>query len=169
MPSGIHKQNISVKIDKKYLDILDNIASRVDISRHKLIHDIIEMSIDQFIFDLNIGLLQIVFLIKKLSRKFARPTDAAVDEEKPDERVIPVRLSQEYLDKLDRIAKHADRKRHYVMKRFIEIGAEQLEARYEGRALITHGKVMYDLKKKLDQLCKEGQEAKELHLPEEIE
>jgi len=169
MSPEIEKQNVSVKINKKTLDILDNIARQVDISRHKLVHDIIEMYIDQFVFDLNLGLLQIVFLVKRLSRKFARSSDTAIEEEQKDEKTIPIRLSKDYLDKLDRIAKNADRKRHYLMRRFIEIGAEQLEARYDNRALITHGKVMYDLKKKLDRLCKEGEKTSEMYLSEEIE
>jgi predicted DNA-binding protein len=159
MSPEMQSQNVSVKIEQKYLNILNKISEQADISRHKLIHDILEKTIEELEFGRRIGFFQMVILIRNLARKINLLSDTAIDKVEQEERSIPIRLSKDFLDRLDELAKQTDRTRHYLMKRFIEVGADELDKLYNKKVPVTNGLMMRHLKKKLDSLCKEGEQA----------
>lgn len=159
MSPEIQEKNVSVKINRKALQILDNIADQADISRHKLIHDIIEETIKQVEFGRRIGFFQMIILTKKLALKIIDLSGVTIEKDEQEERTIPIRLSQDFLDRLDLLAKQADRTRHYLMRKFIEVGADELDRLYNKKVPVSHGIMMQHLKKRLDSLCKEGKKA----------
>ncbi len=165
MTATTQKKNVSVQISPKTLAILDNIAEQADISRHKLIHDILELTIRELEFGAKIGFFQMIVLIKKLARKIAVETEA-IEE---NSRNIPIRLSEDYLTRLDKLAKQADRSRHYLTKKFVEVGAEELNRLYNGKPLVTTGIMMTKLKKELDRLCTEGEKALSIYADDSTE
>lgn len=163
MSPVLEKQNVSVKVSRKSLEILDKIAEMTDISRHKLIHDMIELTIDIVQRGRSIGFFQMIIIIKKLTRKIASLSGVTIENVEEEERTIPIRLSKDYLERLDDLAKQADRTRHYLMRKFIEVGADELDKLYNKKVPASNGLMMRHLKKRLDSLCKEGEKAFELY------
>jgi predicted DNA-binding protein len=164
MSTEIQEKNVSVKISVKSLEILDRLAKQADISRHKLIHDILELTIDELDFGRKIGFFQMVILIRNFAQKFNLLADESKAER--EEKTIPIRLSSNYYDMLDVLAKKADRSRHYLMNKFIEIGADELDKIHNKKVIVTHGILMRKLKLNLNTLCNEGEKAFDASLSE---
>ena len=152
-------QNVSVKINSHALEILDNIAHQADISRHKLIHDMIELTISEMEFGRRIGFFQMTILVRNFARKFIKLPETYDELIEQDVKTIPIRLSSSLYDRLDLLAKQADRSRHYLMKKFIEVGADELDKILNKKIIVTHGLMMRKLKIQLDSLCTEGEKA----------
>ena len=164
MSPEMQSQNVSVKIEQKYLNILNNISEQADISRHKLIHDILQLTIERLEFGRSIGFFQMIILIRNLARKINLLS--AVEKVGQEEKAIPIRLSKDYLNRLDELSKQTDRTRHYLMKRFIEVGADELDKLYNKKVPVANNLMMRHLKKRLDSLCQEGEQAYNLYSSE---
>jgi hypothetical protein len=76
-----------------------------------------------------------------------------------------VRLSEEYQQKLKQLAKIADRTPHYLMKNFIQVGAEELDSMLM-KPIVPLAIVIRDLKEKIDSLCNKGEKAMETYMAE---
>lgn len=163
MLSETQLKNLSAKISIETLEILDRLAQRADISRSKLIHNIIETTIDEMDMGRRIGFFQMAILIRNFSEKVSR--SSAKDKTKPtkEEKTVPVRLSLEYQQKLETLAKMADRTPHYLMKNFIEVGAEELNSTLVKTA-IPLVLIARDLKEKINSLCNQGEKAMKSYL-----
>lgn len=158
MSPDIHAKNLSTKISVETLEILDTLAQRADISRSKLIHNIIESTIDEMDMGRKIGFFQMAILIRNFNNKISGSTAKNQKQEDQEERTIPVRLSPEYQQKLEVLAKMADRKPHYLMKNFLQVGAEELNSTLV-KGILPLALLARDLKDKISQMCIKGEKA----------
>jgi predicted DNA-binding protein len=164
MSPEIQEKNVSVKISQKSIEILDDLARQADISRHKLVHDIIELTIEEMEFHRRIGFFQMSILIRNIAQKLIKLPDLNEGKDDQKEKTVPIRLSSSSYDRLDLLAKQVDRSRHYLMKKFIEVGADELDRIHNKKVIVTHGIMMRKLKLKLNALCTEGEKAFESSL-----
>ncbi len=162
MSPEIHVKNLSTKISVETLEILDALALRADISRSKLIHNIIESIIDDMEMGRKIGFFQMAILIRNFASKISVP--ARKNHNKPElaERTIPIRLSPEYHQKLETLAKMADRSPHYLMKNFIQVGAEELNSTLV-KGILPLALLIRDLKESISDMCNKGEMAIETY------
>lgn len=158
MSPEIHGKNLSVKISLETLEILDELAQRADISRSKLVHNIIESTIDEMDMGRKIGFFQMAILIRNFNEKLSGSSAKKVKPNPHDEKTVPVRISAEYQQKLEALAKLADRTPHYLMKNFIQLGAEELTSK-TGKTIFPLAILIRDLKEKINSLCEKGEKA----------
>lgn len=159
MSPETHAKNLSTKISAETLEILDTLAQRADISRSKLIHNIIESTIDEMDMGRKIGFFQMAILIRNFTNKVSKPSTKTKDQ---DERVVPIRLSPEYHKKLEVLAAMADRTPHYLMKNFLQVGAEELNSTLV-KGILPLALLVRDLKDHIIQMCEKGQKAMETY------
>jgi len=157
MSPEIHSKNLSTKISAETLEILDTLAQRADISRSKLIHNIIESTIDEMDMGRKIGFFQMAILIRNFSGKSSMPPAKAKNQ---DERVVPIRLSPEYHKKLEVLANIADRTPHYLMRNILQVGAEELNSTLI-KGILPLALLVRDLKRRIVQMCENGRKAME--------
>lgn len=165
MTTETHEKNLSVKIDVKTLAILDKLKDRADISRSKLVNNIIETTIDELDMGRRIGFFQMVILIRNVSQKISGTATKDTNKDLQEGKTIPVRLSEEYQQKLKQLAKITDRSPHYLMKNFIQVGAEELDSMLI-KPIIPLAIVLRDLKEKIDALCNKGEKAMASYMAE---
>ena len=163
MSPEIQGKNLSAKVSIETLEILDTIAQRADISRSKLIHNIIETTIDEMDMGRRIGFLQMIILIRNFNEKISNSSAKEKKKAIKEEKTVPVRLSYDYQQKLVKLAKMADRSPHYLMKNFIQLGAEELSS-IAFKSVIPLVLVIRDLKDKIHSLCNQGEKAMESYL-----
>jgi predicted DNA-binding protein len=158
MSPEIHGKNLSVKISLETLEILDALAQRADISRSKLVHNILESTIDEMDMGRKIGFFQMAILIRNFNEKLSGPSAKKGKPDPQEEKTIPVRISAEYQQKLETLAKLADRTPHYLMKNFVQLGAEELNTKVV-KNIIPLAILIRDLKTKINSLCEKGEKA----------
>lgn len=160
MQPETHGKNLSAKVSLETLEILDRIAQRADISRSKLIHNIIEATIDEMDMGRRIGFFQMVILIRNVGEKITGSSGKDKTKAIAEEKTVSVRLSHDYQQKLETLAKMTDRSPHYLMKNFIQVGAEELNSKIV-KTVMPLAIMIRDLKEKIDLLCNQGEKAME--------
>jgi len=158
MSPETHAKNLSTKISAETLEILDKLAQRADISRSKLIHNIIESTIDDLEIGRKIGFFQMAILARNFSEKISKQTKKDQKTTDSEERTVPVRLSPEYHKKLEVLAKMADRSPHYLMKNFLQVGAENLNSTLV-KGILPLALLVRDLKESINLMCEKGENA----------
>jgi predicted DNA-binding protein len=160
MSPEIQRKNLSAKVSIETLAILDTMARRADISRSKLIHNIIEATIDEMEMGRKIGFFQMTILIRNFNEKITGVSGKKSTTVTKEEKTVPVRLSSDYSQKLEILAKMADRSPHYLMKNFIQIGAEELNTTL-AKSIIPLAIMVKGLKAIIKSLCNQGEKAME--------
>lgn len=115
------EKTVSVKLTPQWIERLDKLAQKGDLSRHQLMRNLIEIGIKGINLSSKVGLFQIGLAIRNLSNE---PPFVEAGEEKP----LPLKLDEKLLAKLDSFAERSDRSRHQLMRNFIHIGVEELES-----------------------------------------
>jgi len=123
----VAEKQISVKLTDDIIQTLDKYAERIGKSRHDLIKTILEMGVDEIDNLKKVGIFQVGMKLRDLHNgiqgKLRIKTTASNDGEgKP----IPVKLSEEFIEKLDRLAEPADITRHKLMQNFIKVELQEL-------------------------------------------
>jgi len=154
----VTEKQISVKLSDDTIQALDTFAVIIGKSRHDLIRNILEITVDDIKDLKQVGIFQLGMMIRdlqhgiedKLGLKQKTKNDG---EGKP----IPVKLTEEFIEQLDQLAGRADISRHKLMQNFIKVGLEEmvflektgaLKVATILRDLVKGFKKIYDLGKK---------------------
>lgn len=147
------EKNISIKLNDDFISRLDKIAGIGNLSRHQLAKNIIEVGIEELETLKRIGVFQLGILIRNLTEKRIKPKDTASGE-KP----IPIKLDDNFIDRLDKLASKAELSRHQLMKNLLQVGLEEVEA-FAKIGAIRLAVIIRDLPKSLRKICDMGEVA----------
>ena len=113
-------KTISVKLNERWIERLDQLAKKGGVSRHHLMRNLIEVGMKGIHASSYVGLFQLGVAIRDLFnlRKKVEP-----GEEKP----LPLRLDEKLLEKIDLYAKRGDLSRNQLIRNILQIGIEEIE------------------------------------------
>jgi len=126
MTPAPESKHVSIKLNAKTITELDKLAKKADISRHKLMQNLIyEGAKEVEAFD-NIGFLQIGIQIRNAMKsiKYLRPLVTA--EDTSNEKPIPIKIDDDTYDRITRLAQKGELSNHQLMINLINIGVTEL-------------------------------------------
>lgn len=155
----MNEKQISVKLADDIIQTLDKHAASFGKTRHDLIKGILEMGVDEINDLQHVGVFQLGMLVRDLhygikDKLGMTPKAKNEGEGKP----IPIKLSEDFIGRLDELAARADISRHHLMKNFIKVGLEEL-AVLEKVGLFKVATLLRDLRKGFKQVCSLGEKA----------
>jgi len=151
------ESSVSVKVKVDSLVILDKIAKKGDMSRHKLMVNLLQVSVEEIEVFKRVGLFKIGLLARDVIQGFQSITGLGKRKDN-DEKMVPIHISKEWLARIDSIADQADLSRHQLMKNLIEVGADELNSLYN-RALMPIALAIIDVRKAINKICENGEKA----------
>lgn len=157
MSPSISECSVSVKIKVKSLESLDKIAKKADLSRHKLMHNVLQASVEELEAFQRIGFFKVGLLARDVIETFQKISGLGRRKDL-NEKAVPIHLSQEWLDRIDTLASKADLSRHQLMKNLIEVGAEELDSLC-GRAAYPIAKGILQVRNAITRICNNGETA----------
>lgn len=117
----------TVNLETDVLDRLRSMAKHGDISRHKLMVNILKAGIDDIKTLENVGIFRIALLVRNLIESPEQANIRRAGEIKIAEMPVPLRIQKNYVDRLDRLAGRGEITRQRLAQNIIKTGLEELE------------------------------------------
>lgn len=127
MSPKANEKQITVSLSKNLLERLDSMAKHAEISRHKLILNLLSTGIEEIEFFKDVGIFQIAMIIRDMTKSGDKGKGSELRNENISEMPIPVRMEESLVKSLDRLAERGQLTRHCLAKNIIKTGLEQLE------------------------------------------
>ncbi len=118
------EKTTSIKLHTDWIKRLDDLAALGDLSRHHLMKNMIDVSLDEFTTLRALGFFKVGMALRDLQTRFWKPH---VWRTTGDEKSIPITLSEDELSTIDRYAEECDLTRSQFMRNLIYLGIEELE------------------------------------------
>jgi predicted transcriptional regulator len=125
-PKSNEKQ-FTVNLDTDILECLKSMAEHADISRHKLMVNLLTTGIEQIEVMKHVGIFQLGLLIRNMTDTPEKAKARKTVETKNSEMPIPLRIDKKYLERLERLAEKGEINRQRLAQNIIKVGLENLE------------------------------------------
>lgn len=125
------KQNeiqFTVNLEKDVLERLKYMAEHGDISRHKLIVNLLTVGIEEIELMKHVGIFQLSLIVRNMTATPEKITIRKSEEIKASEMPIPLRIEKNLIDRLERLAEKGDLSRQRLAQNIIKIGLEEMES-----------------------------------------
>ncbi len=149
-------KEISIKMNKEFIERLDKLAHMGKISRRQLLKNFLEVGVIEVEGLKDIGIFQAAIFIRDLQEKRSgiKKMPAIVGGEIP----IPIKIDEEFLYRLDKLAERADLSRHQLMKNILLVGVEETEALAK-LGIVQMVIIIHDLPESFAKFFKVGEKA----------
>ena len=139
----------TVNLSTDLLVRLAEMAKHADISRHRLIVNLLSATIDEVEKLEHVGILQLGILIRNMAEPMMAKFNRNQSDENISEMPIPLRIDKLLLERLERLADKGDITRQRLAQNIIKTGLEELEAarKYGLTHVIFKIRDMHDLLK----------------------
>ena len=145
---------ISIKLSSEWIEKLDKLATKAEISRHQLLKNMTEVGLDQIRKYDRVGFLQVGIMLRDLlSSNKPKPADTGKGE-----RAIPVYLRDDLVEKIDLYAEKAKLNRQQLLRNLIKVGIDELEM-LAALGIVDTVLLVEKLKGKFKSLIKDGEDA----------
>lgn len=148
----------TVNLETDVLERLKSIAEHGDISRHKLMVNLLKTGIEQIEVLNHVGIFQLAILIRNMTESADTTNARKSGEVKSSEMPVPLRMEKKLIEHLERLAERGDLNRQRLAQNIIKTGLEELEsARKLG---LTHVAIkIRDMKDLFTNVIKTGKQA----------
>lgn len=127
MTAKANEIQFSVNLETDVLDRLTSMAAHGDLSRHKLMVNLLTTGIEQIELLRHIGIFQLALVIRNMTESPEQANIRRVGEVKPSEMPIPLRIDNTLMERLKKLAEKGDLNRQRLAQNIIKTGLEELE------------------------------------------
>jgi predicted transcriptional regulator len=150
-----NEKTTTIKLDSVWLDRLDTLAKRAELSRRQLMMNMVDVGLDQIKVLKMFGFFKVGLLVRQMSEKSGM---GHTWEETGELKPAPVTLKEKTWDLLDTLAEAGDISRHQLVRNIIYVGIEQLES-FQKVGLFQIKDACILLKKSFNEIIEDGQKA----------
>lgn len=118
----------TVNLDTDVLERLKSMAEHADISRHKLMVNMLKAGIEEIEVLKHVGIFQLAIIVRNMTESTDEAKARKSGEAQISEMPIPLRVEKILVERLERLAKRGDLNRQRMAQNIIKIGLEELEA-----------------------------------------
>lgn len=154
------EKSISIKMNGEFIERLDRIAEKAKLSRNNYITNLLDLGVDELEKLKQIGVFQLGLYIRDVHDSITNKCNIKMKDPVSGERPIPIKLSEEFINRLDNLAEKAGLSRHQLMKNIILVGLEQTEA-LSKVGIIKLAVIIRDLPETFKAICDKGEKALE--------
>jgi predicted DNA-binding protein len=153
------EKQVSVKLTDDIIQSLDKYAVIFGKTRHDLIKAILKMGVDE-IKDLKlVGIFELGMKLRDLHHSIKDKLGITSTYTKDDKgKPIPVKLSDEFIFELDKLAERAGISRHQLMQNFIKVGLQDADF-FEKTGVLKAVISIRDMSKGFKKICDLGMKA----------
>lgn len=120
-------KEVSIKMNEKFIARVDKIAAKVKVSRRQMLTNLVDAGVFALSTLEDVGIFRLSVLLRDIREKRAGKKLTTSTETVGGPIAIPIKLDEELLFQLDRLAEKAGLSRHHLMRNLLEIGTEQVE------------------------------------------
>jgi len=152
----VSEKDVSIRLNEDFIIRLDKIAAMVDLSRRKVMKNLLEVGVEE-VEELQNGIFLTSIVVRDLREKLSggQTTADMVGGDVP----VPVRIKEEFLIKLEKLAEREGLSRQQLMQIMLLYSVEQTE-RMAKIGVVKLFVIIRDLPKYLRGVFKDGEEAK---------
>lgn len=152
------EKHIAIKMNDEFIARLDKIAKEAKLSRNQLIKNILDVGFDELVKLKQVGVFQLGIYIRDLHESISNKHKKKIIDPISGERPIPIKLDEEFINKLDELAEKAGLSRHQLLKNIIRVGLEEAEI-LSKVGIIKLGVIFRDLPESFRAICEKGEAA----------
>lgn len=158
MQSAPEEKHISIKMNDEFITRLDDIAHMAKRSRIHIIKNFIEVGVEELEKHQIIRFFQLGIYARDLSESIKNKANLSSADPVAGDRPIPIRLDENFIDRLDTLANKAGLSRHQLMKNIIRVGLVESE-RISKVGILQLIVLLRDLPESFRKICKKGEAA----------
>jgi predicted DNA-binding protein len=118
----------TVNLETDVLERLKNMSEHGDLSRHKLIVNLLTVGIEEIELMKHVGIFQLAIIVRNMTATPDNVKERRSDETKVSEMPIPLRVEKTLIERLERLAEKGDLSRQRLAQNIIKSGLEELES-----------------------------------------
>lgn len=118
-------RNIAIKMNDEFIARLDKLANRIDVTRTKLMKNFIQVGIEELEEMKSIGFFQLGLMVRDVGE--AIQLGKMISDQVSGDKPIPIKIDDDYIDRLDALAEKAGLSRHQLMKNLLDVGVIEFE------------------------------------------
>lgn len=125
------KQNeiqFTVNLETDVLERLKSMADHGDLSRHKLMVNLLKTGIEQIEVLKYVGIFQLAIIIRNMTESADNAIMRKSGEVQNTEMPVPLRIDKNYVTRLEQLANKGDISRQRLAQNIIKTGLEELES-----------------------------------------
>ena len=155
------KQNeiqFTVNLETDVLERLKFMAEHGDLSRHKLMVNLLKTGIEQIEVLKHVGIFQLAIIVRNMTESADNANARKSGEVKISEMPVPLRIEKNLIERLERLADRGDLNRQRLAQNIIKTGLEELES--AKKFGLTHVAItIRDMKDLFSDVIKTGKQA----------
>lgn len=151
------EKHIAIKMNDEFIARLDKMAKEAKLSRNQLIKNILDVGLDELEKLKQIGVFQLGIYLRDLHEAISSKNKKNFDPIS-GERPIPIKLDEDFINRLDMLAEKAGLSRHQLLKNIIRAGLEEVET-LSKVGIIKLGVIFRDLPESFRAICEKGEAA----------